>query len=127
MNKQLINIKCYKYDDEQLVDQLKWLWGSDEWRKEHKQDLRRSKNKKFYLLYENDILISISSIKNNLIGDAYTFPQYRNQGYYTILLQHITTQGLRIGTSNEFVLKIIKKLGYKYIYNRGKYEYYEKM
>lgn len=120
-------IRQYSYDSAELIEQIKWLLGSDEWYTEHKQCLRRNHDKVFYLLFnENNVLISMLSVKGNLICDLHTLPEYRHAGNASKLIKNISRPGMRIGTENPFVKKILYKQNFQYLYNRGRYAYYEK-
>lgn len=119
-------IRQYSYDELELVEQIKWLLGSDEWYAEHKQGLKRSHDKSFYLLYnDKGDFVSMLSIKGNLICDLHTLPNYRNVGYASELMKGVVRPGLRIGTDNPFVKRILGKLDFQYLCNRGRYAYYE--
>lgn len=121
-------IKKYDFDSNNLIAKIGFLLGSDEWQTEHNQALRRQKGKVFYLLIDEDALISMCSVYRNQILDCHTLKPYRNKGYILKLLKYVlkdnSNKQLHSGTANECMEKVFISLGMKYKLNRGKYRYY---
>ncbi len=120
-----MEIKVYAHDDEELLDKIKHLLGSDEWHTEHNQPLRRQKGKIFYLLLDdNDQLISMVSRYKDQLLDGHTMHPYRKKGYFEYLFKHVC-KGCYTGTKHEHVERIYARNGYVYKNNRGRYRYWE--
>lgn len=124
----MFEVKQYKHDDEELLDYIKHLLGSDLWYKEHKQSLRRREGKIFYLLFVDGEFVSMLSKHKGMYGDGFTFPKHRGKGYYSYLRQAVGVKpGEKAASSNPVIWHILEtKLGMRYLYNRGQYRYYIK-
>lgn len=122
-------IKKYKHDDNKLLDNIKFLLGSDVWQKEHMQPLRRQEGKIFYLMFVDNKLVSLTSIYKNMKGDGHTIKEHRGKGYYKILFDYVLKDNhnytITIGTANEIVKKTIAFFNGVWYLNRGKYSYYK--
>lgn len=121
-----MKIVRYEYDNENLIKEIGFLLGSDEWFYEHKQNLRRRKGKIFYLLYVDGIFVSMCSIYKNQITDVHTNKLYRNKGYANYLISVVSKNGMYAGSCNTIMINIFLKNGFRYYISRGKYRYYKK-
>lgn len=125
-----MNIKSYNYDDEELIDKIKYFLGSEDYYTEHLQHLVRKKTKTFYLLEINNKLLCFCSLDKNEIKDLHTIYKYRNKGYASKIVKYVIENSKKeriiIGTKNQFVQRIALNNGFSYYLTRGKYDYYLK-
>ena len=124
----MMKIKEYEHDDEELLDAIKHLMGSDVWQQEHGQQIRRQKGRKFYLMWDEDRLVCMRSIYKHHIRDAHTMPEYRHKGYMTEFTKYICENYcedyLIGGTKNPIMRKVYLNCGFVPHGMKGQYEYF---
>ncbi len=123
----MIEIKECAYNDSLLIESMKWLSGSEEWQKEHGGPFLRNSKKKFFLLMDNGIFIGITAKRGRYISDTHILPEYRNKGYATYLTKAISKSGDYSSTNNPIRIHILKKLGFEYVRNKGKWQIWQKI
>ena len=121
-------IKEYEHDDEELLDAIKHLMGSDIWQEEHGQQIRRQKGRKFYLMWHGDRLVCMMSIYKHHIRDVHTMPFYRNRRCATEFMRDVCEKycekHLIGGTENPIMKKVFLNCGFVPHGMKGKYEYF---
>ena len=122
-----LTIRSYRYDDEELILLLRHHFGSDTHFREHKQHFYRNPQKTFFVaINETGEVCGYCSLHRREIKDLTTLRDFRGKGVATALIhsvlvdQHVVT----IGTSNDKLSKLVKRMAFRYRLNRGQYAYY---
>lgn len=121
-----MEIKEYKFDDEELIMALRHHFGSDLHYREHNQHFHRAPAKIFFIAFIDDQVVGYCSLNGKKIGDLSTIIEFRGKGIATDLIGYLQKREdiLTIGTSNEALRRIVERLGFEFSHYQGKYKYY---
>lgn len=123
-----VEIRQYDYDDEELIHLLARHFGSDLHFREHNQHFHRAPTKTFFVALSEGRVVGYCSMRGRgEVCDLSTLPDFRRRGVATKMIENLMSKHLAmtIGTSDETLIRILKKLGWRYHLNRGRYQYFK--
>ena len=122
-----MEIKEYKFDDEELIMLLRHHFGSDLHYREHNQHFHRAPTKTFFVATIGDKVVGYCSLRGKMVGDVSTIVEFRGKGIATGMVEYLQKKEvvLTTGTSNEALRRIVERLGFEFSHHRGKYKYYK--
>lgn len=124
----MIEIREYKFDDEEMIFLLRHHFGSDAHFREHKQHFYRNPEKKFFVAFQAGTVSGYCSLHKHEIKDLTTLASFRGRGIATEMVRYLQAKCndyLTIGTDCEAVEHIVTKLGFVHTLNRGRYHYFK--
>ena len=103
------------------------FFGSRQVAKEVGINIYDDSNKRWFVYFENDVIVGFASLKNNLVSDCYVIPEKRNNGIFTYILNFLiqSSYGKLNANCTQASKKVFNNLGFTEVRKSKNFTYME--